>query len=91
MVAAGLDTTTPQAALAAAVAHVGSQAALARVLSVSQPSVWKWINRGKPLPGEHVLLVEKETGVSRHDLRPDLYPREAVAAPAALGDMEPAR
>ena len=26
------------------------------------------------LPGEFVLSIERETGVSRHELRPDLYP-----------------
>lgn len=29
---------------------------------------------GKRLPAEHVLAVEAATGVSRHLLRPDIYP-----------------
>lgn len=48
---------------------------MARLLDVSQSTVWEWLDRGRPLPAEHVLKVEAATRVSRHDLRPDLYPR----------------
>lgn len=67
---------TPAAALKAAVAVVGGQSAMARLLGLAQTSVWAWIHREKSLPAEHVLTVEAETGISRHDLRPDLYPRD---------------
>ena len=76
-------------ALQRAVEVAGSQSSMARHLGVSQHAVWRWLKEGKPLPGEHVLKVETATGVSRHDLRPDLYPRET--APAVAGAMEPAR
>lgn len=66
--------TTPFEALQAAVARAGSQSALARVCGVSQAAVWKWIQRGKRLPAELCLVVERETGVSKHSLRPDIYP-----------------
>lgn len=69
-----------QTALQRAVAKAGGQSALARMCGVSQPSVWAWLARGKKLPGEYVLLVERETGVSRHELRPDLYPIEERTA-----------
>ncbi|CAM5279935.1 DNA-binding transcriptional regulator YdaS (Cro superfamily) OS=Sphingobium scionense OX=1404341 GN=GGQ90_002892 PE=4 SV=1 [Sphingobium scionense] len=59
---------------------LGSQSALARLCGVSQQSVSKWVLRNKELPAEHVLAVEHATGISRHDLRPDIYPREASAA-----------
>jgi|SRR5687768_2093402 DNA-binding transcriptional regulator YdaS (Cro superfamily) len=65
---------TPFEALQAAVAQAGSQSALARVCGVSQTAVWKWIQRGKRLPAELCLVVERETGVSKHLLRPDIYP-----------------
>lgn len=86
----------PLAALRRAVDCLGSQAAMARLVGVAQPSVWRWLERGKPLPAEHVLKVEDATGISRHDLRPDLYPRDpAPAAPPpadrGLGEMEPVR
>lgn len=57
----------------------GSQSRLAEVCGVSQPTVWGWINKGRAqLPAEYVLSCERELGISRHDLRPDLYPREAA-------------
>lgn len=56
---------------------VGGQSALARRLGLrSQGSISNWLARGKP-PAERVLEIEAVTGVSRHDLRPDLYPRES--------------
>ncbi|MFZ3485308.1 transcriptional regulator [Sphingomonas sp. 3-13AW] len=60
-------------------AAIGSQAAMARLLGIAQPSVWKWLQAEKPLPAEHVLKVEEATGISRHDLRPDIYPRDRSA------------
>lgn len=71
-------------ALERAVALAGGQSALARICGVSQPSVWAWLKNDKPLPAEHVLKVEAATGVSRSDLRPDLYPlRERRRSAAA--------
>lgn len=50
---------------------------------VSQPTVWRWLNQSKQLPPQHVLAAEAATGVSRHFLRPDLYPKEVAPAPPA--------
>jgi len=69
------QSLNPEQALIRAVNVVGSQAAMARLCDVSQTAVWKWLNESKVLPAEHVLKVEAATHVSRHDLRPDLYPR----------------
>lgn len=66
----------PTEALIAAVSIAGGQSAFARLVGVSQTSVWRWIENRKLLPAEHVLCAEHGTGVSRHDLRPDLYPRD---------------
>lgn len=63
-----------------AVEQAGGQSAFARLHGVSQPTVWAWLKQGKPLPAEYVLATERETGISRHDLRPDLYPRDEAAA-----------
>tara|TARA_R110000868_G_scaffold111222_6_gene300450 strand:- start:721 stop:897 length:177 start_codon:yes stop_codon:yes gene_type:complete len=41
-----------------------------------QSVVHDWLRDNKPLAAEHVLTVERQTGISRHELRPDLYPRE---------------
>jgi TorA maturation chaperone TorD len=68
-------------ALAAAVDIVGGQAKLARLLGVTQPNVWHWLHKSERVPGEYVLKIEQATGgkVSRHDLRPDLYPRDMTS------------
>lgn len=73
-------------ALKRAVTVLGGQSAMARLIGVTQPTVWAWLDRAKPLPAEHVLKVEEATGISRHDLRPDLYPREATPAPQGDDD-----
>ena len=65
---------SPFQALQMAVQRAGGQAATSRICGVSQPAVWKWLQSGKRLPAEHVLAVEAETGVSKHLLRPDIYP-----------------
>jgi len=51
-----------------------NQRRLAALLKVSPQAISKWKN-GR-IPAERVLEIERLTGVSRHDLRPDLYPRE---------------
>ena len=77
---------TPFESLKAATALAGSQSALARICGVSQTAVWKWLQSGKRLPAEHVLKVEAETGVSRHLLRPDIYPA-GPSAPLSGGSV----
>lgn len=75
------DGATPFEALQAAVTRAGSQSAMARICGVGQPAVWKWLQSGKRLPAEHVLTVERETGVSKHLLRPDIYPTSSADLP----------
>lgn len=79
----------PLEALKASVASLGGQSALARVCGVGQPAVWKWLQSSKRLPAQHVLAVERATGVSRHALRPDIYPREVDHAPPPSAVGEP--
>lgn len=71
-------------ALTKAIAIVGGQTQLARLLGVKQANVWHWLNKAVHVPGEYVLAIEKATGgeVTRHQLRPDLYP-DANAADVA--------
>jgi DNA-binding transcriptional regulator YdaS (Cro superfamily) len=71
-----------------AVKAVGSQSAMGRLLGVSQAAVWRWIRGSKAVPPEHVLTIEAATGISKHKLRPDIYPVEQVVAPT---DLEPMR
>lgn len=60
------------AALERAIGSAGGVRALARAVGVSQPAVSSW----RKVPADRVLTVEALTGVSRSDLRPDLYPEE---------------
>lgn len=60
-----------------AVTIAGSQSELARRIGSTQGSVWRWV-KGTPVAPESVLAIEAATGVSRHDLRPDLYPRDSA-------------
>lgn len=60
--------------IAAAVEKTGAgQAGLARLLGVSPQAVNQWVNGNRPVPSRHVLAIEKATGVSRHELRPDVF------------------
>lgn len=63
------------AALKRAIEAAGGQKALADKIGATQSMVWYWLDRAKKgVPGEYVLRIEGATNVSRHDLRPDLYP-----------------
>ncbi len=59
---------------------LGSQKALADALEISPQAITKWVNRGR-VPAERVIDIERATGgaVTRHVLRPDIYPSEAAA------------
>ena len=66
--------------LAAAIAGAGGVAKLARLLGLSQPTVSIW----KRVPPHRVIEIEKQIGVSRRVLRPDLYdvPEPVFFSPA---------
>lgn len=48
----------------------GARKKLAIILGVTPGAISQW----KRIPAERVLDVERATGVSRHTLRPDIYP-----------------
>lgn len=77
--------STMVVALKSAVDAAGSQSAMARIVGCSPQAVSKWVNLGKVCPAEYVLKVEAATGVSRFDLRPDLYPRTEALARDLVG------
>lgn len=55
----------------------GGQKPLADLIGTTQSQVWYWLTRSKRgVPAEFVLPIERETGVSRSELRPDLWPAE---------------
>lgn len=64
---------------------------MARRIGTTQATVWKWLNKGLPITPKLVLAIEAATGVSRHDLRPDLYPREVAPASTDAVSAEIAR
>nr|DAI68352.1 MAG TPA: Putative antitoxin of bacterial toxin-antitoxin system, YdaS/YdaT [Caudoviricetes sp.] len=71
-----MSSPTPFEALQLARKIAGSQTELARICDVKQPTVCLWFKSRKNLPARFVLRVEAATGVSRHHLRPDIYPIE---------------
>lgn len=60
-------------ALERAVELAGGQSALARAIGKSQSHIWHWLKVAKRVPAEAAVAIEKATGVSRKELRPDLY------------------
>jgi DNA-binding transcriptional regulator YdaS (Cro superfamily) len=85
-----LQRATAASALAQAVSQAPSQKAFERLTGVKQQNVSNWLRKSQPLPAEHVLKVEQSTGVSRHLLRPDIYPAdEPLSAAAPPVDCDP--
>jgi len=62
-------------ALKQAVNIAGSSKSLGEAIGVTAERVRMWLHRDN-LPAEYVLAIERITGVSRHELRPDIYPKE---------------
>jgi len=62
------------AGLCQAIDAAGGVAQLARKIGIAQPSVSNWSS----VPAQRVIAVETATGVSRRQLRPDLYSELAV-------------
>lgn len=60
------------ASLQRAIDAAGSQQRLAESLGIRSASISEWKSRGR-VPAERVLAIETETGVSRHELRPDVF------------------
>lgn len=50
--------------------------ALGRAIGVGRQTIWAMLNTAGKTSPQYVIDIERETEVSRHDLRPDIYPRE---------------
>jgi DNA-binding transcriptional regulator YdaS (Cro superfamily) len=73
----GIQDETPALALADAIRAANGLTGLARALEKITPqAICQW----RITPALRVLEVERVTGVSRHRLRPDLYPIEDAAS-----------
>ena len=69
-----------------AIDAAGGIAELARKVGISQPSVSNWTK----VPAQRVIAVEAATGISRNDLRPDLYSERTNSA-APIDPVDAAR
>jgi DNA-binding transcriptional regulator YdaS (Cro superfamily) len=67
--------TDRKEALKRAIDAAGGLAGLAGPLGITIQAISQW----DEVPPLRVLAVERVSGVSRHELRPDLYPIEARA------------
>lgn len=67
-------------ALRVAVELLGGPTATAKEIGKSQSSVSEMLSQGKRVPAEWCIPLEKATGgkITRHELRPDLYPLDDV-------------
>jgi DNA-binding transcriptional regulator YdaS (Cro superfamily) len=74
-------------AIAEAISKAGGPTKLGRALGITRQAVEQW--KGRVVPPEHVLAIEKLTGVTRYELRPDIYgppptnPKHRASARAA--------
>ncbi|TCM43346.1 YdaS family helix-turn-helix protein [Novosphingobium sp. ST904] len=71
-------TLTRYQALLACRDQAGSISQLGRDLRIPQSTMSRIINQSKQLPAEYVLEAERLYDVSRHLLRPDIYPIQAT-------------
>lgn len=64
-------------ALETAKSKIGGNTALARAIGRITPQA---ISQWRRVPVDRVLEVERVTGISRTELRPDIYPPEPMEA-----------
>lgn len=67
-------------ALDKAIQSQGSARSLATSLGVSSMAISKWRNRGL-VPADRVIPIFSVTGITPHELRPDLYPNPTDGLP----------
>lgn len=80
----------PNLSLQRAIDAAGSQQRLAEILGIRSASISEWKVRGR-VPAERVLAVEEVSGVSRHDLRPDVFgpaPLARTEEPSATAEIK---
>jgi len=69
---------SPQQAFSEALHRAGSQAALASIVGKRQPAISKRLSGSCRAEPDEVLAIERNLGVSRHLLRPDIYPLDTT-------------
>lgn len=61
-------------ALEKAITKAGGQVALAKAIGKTQQIISFWVRHKKGVvPAEVAILIESATGISRNELRPDLF------------------
>lgn len=58
--------------------HKMNKTRLAGVMNVDKSTVTRWCQ--KKIPAERVADVSRATGISSHELRPDIFPAQTGAA-----------
>ncbi len=79
-----MEPKTPHTAIKKTCRVIGSQAALARLIGVTPPTVNQWVSGHRQVPAERCPQIEKATlgAVKCEELRPDIdwaYLRSAGA------------
>lgn len=78
------ERTQAESALALAITKAGGPTQLAKELGISTAAVSQWT----VCPPARVLAVAKASGVTRHDLRPDMYPDGARVVRRQVDELE---
>lgn len=67
-------------ALERAIEIAGGQSALADKIGgkIKQGHVWWWLKESGRVPAEHCIAIENATGVTRYELRPDVFGPEPL-------------
>lgn len=76
-----MSTSALHRAMAVVGEEPGQQTRFAELVGCSQQLVSYWVKTGR-VGGRFVLAVEEKTGVSRHDLRPDIFGAQPASADA---------
>jgi DNA-binding transcriptional regulator YdaS (Cro superfamily) len=63
----------PLAAIRRAASNYETQRKFALVMSVSEVTVSHWLSGMKRPSYKHALQIEEITGITRHEIRPDIY------------------
>lgn len=77
-----MSTSALQRAMSVVGEEPGRQTRFAELIGTTQQLVSYWEKHGR-VGGRFVLAIEAATGVSRHELRPDIFGEAAETAPSA--------
>ena len=60
-----------------AIDKAGGRTAVAKMFGITPEAVRQWTLEDRRIPAEYILKLEEASGVSRYDLRPDVYGKAA--------------